>query len=603
MPRKFLKRSVKTLVAGTVLALLSSCTQIQKPAQEPFFAVTPPPPKQELRWSNGKLPKSLDPARAAAAPESDIVRAVFEGLTDINARTYEAVPAVAEKWSSSDDKRIWTFQLRRDARWSNGKRVTAADFESAWKRLATLGDKVAHRELVQNIVGLKTQKPTTPPAEDPIIRDDPFKADPQIQNSTRPFRPAQTAPSPKPAETNPQQTPPTANSDGTQLQKIGVEAVNDSTLKVTLELPDKDFPKLVADPIFRPVYGDGSRFENDPLDKNVITNGAFEVANAGKDGVTLDRSEKYWNKADVELERIHFVPKDTAEAALDAYKKGEIDAITNADFEPLALKLLAPYEDFRKTTHGALNYYEVNTRNAPFGDRRVREALAIAIDRDRLSDVELEGATRPAGNFLPLNSDRGRKLMLDVQKARDLLGKAGFASGEGFPKIRLVINRNDTQQRVARAVAKMWKDNLNVDTEVIVKETSEIEAVRAAGEYDLLRRGVVLPTVDELVGLSSIFGTPIKTPEVMTDGSTPAARKDERSGPSDPALTDTNLPTALPTVVLLTEEDALYELNAVPLYFPVSYSLVKPYVKGFEINGLDAPSLRDVSIDSNWQPK
>ena len=104
------------------------------------------------------MPKSIDPARAAAAPETDIVRAIFEGLTEIDAKTLNAIPAVAEKWSASDDKRVWTFQLRKDARWSNGKHVTADDFVLSWKRLASLGDITAHRELIQNIVGLKAEK-------------------------------------------------------------------------------------------------------------------------------------------------------------------------------------------------------------------------------------------------------------------------------------------------------------------------------------------------------------------------------------------------------------------------------------------------------------
>lgn len=576
-----------------------SCTQIEKPVQEPFFAVTPPPPKQELRWSNGKLPKSLDPARAAAAPESDIVRAVFEGLTDINTKTFEAVPAVAEKWTSSDDKRIWTFQLRKDARWSNGKRVTAEDFETSWKRLATLGDKVAHRELVQNIVGFRVEKPIPPTT--PESTSDLLNANIAIENNARARRQSSglTVPQPQIEDTEP---PPPNPRSKTEAAKIGVEAVNDLTLKVTLEHPDKDFPKLVADPVFRPIYGDGVEFETDPLDESVVTNGAFDVSDTGKDGVVVDKSDTYWDKKSVALERVHFVPKETAEAALDAYKKGEVDAVSNAEFEPVAQKLLAPYEDFKKTTHSALNFYEFNTKIAPFSDRRIREALTTAIDRDRLSDGELEGSTRPAGNFLPLNGDHGKKVLLDVVKARDLLDKAGYPDGVGFPQIRLVINRNETQQRVARVVAKMWKDNLNLDTLVVVKESSEMEAMRASGEYDLIRRGVVLPTLDEMAGLTAIFGTAIRIQSPPVELLPTPQKRDERGGPFDPNESNETLPTQ-PAVAVMNEEDALYELNALPLYFPVSYSLVKPYVKGFDVNGLDAPSLKDVSIDSGWQPK
>lgn len=612
------------LIFGFIALIVTSCTHIQQPAAEPFFAVSPPPLKQEFRWSNGKMPKSLDPARAAAAPETDVVRAIFEGLTEIDSKTLEAVPAVAEKWTTSDDKRVWTFQLRKDARWSNGKHVTADDFVISWKRLASLGDKTAHRELIQNIIGLKTQKPGLVP---PAIDSSDFQRAPakvpettlhnetggtnlggKLQRAHTPDAPDEPVVRHDEADRPNQVEPVTA-------KKIGVESVGGSTLKVTLELPDKDFPKLAASPIFRPVYGDGAEFESDPLDSGVVTNGAFTVADVGTDGVALDRSDTYWNKTSVNLDHVQFVPKENAEAALEAYKNGEIDAVTNAEFEPLALKLLAPFQDFRQTTHSALNFYEFNTKNVPFNDRRIREALAIAIDRERLTDGELAGSAQPATSFLPLGSNRTVRLSLNVEKARGLLAIAGFPNGANFPQVRLVINRNDTQQRVARTVARMWKQNLNLDTKIIVKEIADVEAVKTAGEFDLIRRGVVLPTVDEMVSLTSVFGPAVKPDDVspkerrldetpQPDGSLPPKMNGKKGGPSDGEniaenpVNDSKAPITLPS-----EDAALYELNAIPLYFPMSYSLVKPYVRGFEISGLDAALLEDVSIDNDWQPK
>jgi len=94
-----------SILTACLCVLLSACAEIQRPEPEPFYAETTPPAKQEFRWSNGKAVKSFDPARAAAAPETDIVRALFEGLTDIDAKTLKEVPAVAEKWTSSADLR------------------------------------------------------------------------------------------------------------------------------------------------------------------------------------------------------------------------------------------------------------------------------------------------------------------------------------------------------------------------------------------------------------------------------------------------------------------------------------------------------------------
>jgi oligopeptide transport system substrate-binding protein len=609
MPERF----SRTVLLALISFVFTACTQLEKPVADPFYAETKPPPKQEFRWSNGKMPKSFDPARASSPPETDIVRAVFDGLTDIDAKSLDVKPAVAEKWTSSEDLKTWTFILRADAKWSNGKPVTAEDFVRSWRRLAEMGDAVAHKALLNNITGFPLKK-----SEAPVIL---HEAPDFLLNSLQPQTPPLLAATPElPNSSNPAAPAPTtgenANTAESRVESIpsvestlGVKAEDARTLKVTLSLPDKDFPKLVTNPIFRPVYGDGKDLETGKLNANIVTNGAFRISAAGPDGVALDRSENYWNQHAIKLEQVRFVPKDNAESALEAYRAGEIDAVTNAEFSPLVLKLLEPYEDFRRTTHGALNFYEINFEKAPFDDRRVRQALAISIERERLTDGELEGSTQPAFRFLPFGAKSAAKLTQDKDLARDLLEEAGFPGGAGFPVIKLLVNRNDTQQRIARSVARMWKQNLNLGTEIIVKETAEIETARASGDYDIVRRGVVLSTADEVTNFMTIFGSrrpgskTVHEPGSDEKGalgnkSDLTAKEKEnlrRSGDSSPEYDTFGL--------ILSEEEALYELWAIPLYFPTSYSLVKPYVSGFAMNSLDAPSLNDVVIDNEWQPK
>src|SRR5688500_9924264 len=130
-----------TLFGLVAVSDFSSCTELKRPEPNPYLSETQPPPKQEFRWANGGMPKSLDPARAFAAPETDVVRAIYEGLTEVDSKTLEAIPGVAEKWSVSADGKTWTFTLREDAKWSNGKAVTANDFVRSWNRLLDLGDR------------------------------------------------------------------------------------------------------------------------------------------------------------------------------------------------------------------------------------------------------------------------------------------------------------------------------------------------------------------------------------------------------------------------------------------------------------------------------
>jgi oligopeptide transport system substrate-binding protein len=575
-----------TLVMVVCLQIfLLACGELEKPKTEPYYAETTPPRKQEFRWSNGNAPKSLDPAFAAAPPETDVVRAIFEGLTELNPETLEAVPAVAEKWVSSEDHRTWTFHLRPDARWSNGRPVTAHDFVRSWKRLGEFGERAAYPNLLRNIVGFPLDQPKS---ERPALELVPSQGEPLPP----PLRSSANSPN---ANSNSNAN---LNRSGPAPAVFGVSAVDAVTLQVSLVTGDKDLPKLLANPMFRPVSGEGKDLANTAGATGLVTNGAFSISGVDADGLTLRRSDTYWNRASVILENVRLVSTASAEQALEAYKSGEIDAITNASFEPLALKLLEPFEDFRQRTHAAINFYEINYGKPPFDDRRVREALAISIERERLTEGEMEGRTQPALSFLPFSRNADAVIVQDKERARELLAEAGFPGGQNFPVVRLVINRNDTQQRVARAVARMWKQNLNIETEIIAKENAEVEAARYAGDFDLVRRNAVFPTADELMGILAIL-EPAKSPTVETSTGAGAAgveAADSKAAAADPSAQDQ--PDAA-----TTEANAIYELWAIPLYFPTSHSLVKPYVSGFDTNSLDAPLLQKVAINNDWQPK
>jgi oligopeptide transport system substrate-binding protein len=259
-----------------------------------------------------------------------------------------------------------------------------------------------------------------------------------------------------------------------------------------------------------------------------------------------------------------------------------------------------------------LNYYEFNRKHPPFDDVRVREALAIAIDRERLSADEMDGSTLPAFTFLPLTQEI--EFTHNVEKAKLLLSEKGFPNGKNFPKVKLLISKNDIQKRIANAVADMWKKNLNIDTEIIIESRADFDKAEAEDNYDVIRRGVVLPTTSETVNMMAIFSTlnkEISKPKTKNENLSNANANLEVAGTHAEANSNENSETnsqisneeekQLAEKPILTEEEAVKEIPAIPLYYPTSYSLVKPYVKGFENNVLDAPSLKKVEIDQNWQ--
>src|SRR5688572_28899543 len=171
----------------------SGCVTGDEPST--YYGNVVAPGAQEFRWSDGGLPQTFDPAFAAAPPDTDAVRALFEGLTDYDPKTLAPVPAVATRWESSADGRVWTFYLRDNARWSNGDRVTAGDFVRSWERTLKIGPLAPHTELLTNIEGATESTATEQP---------------QPNNQPSP------QPSPEPLQ-------------------FGARAVNDQVLEVTLQ--------------------------------------------------------------------------------------------------------------------------------------------------------------------------------------------------------------------------------------------------------------------------------------------------------------------------------------------------------------------------------
>ncbi|HEX3280904.1 MAG TPA: peptide ABC transporter substrate-binding protein [Pyrinomonadaceae bacterium] len=543
---------------------------------EPYYGRIVVPQSQQFRWSDGGLPQTFDPAFAAAPPDTDLVRAIFEGLTDYDPQTLMPVPAVATKWEATNGGRTWTFYLRDDARWSNGSVVTAADFVRSWQRTVKLGELAPHTDLLANIEGAER------------------KAVVAVHAPTQPApAPHSTGSTPAATEAEP---------------SFGAEALSDRVLRVHLRRPDMNFPALVAHPVFRPVKLAADAPAGKLSASGLLSNGAFSVAQTDNERVLLARAENYWDKQQVTLQSVEFVGARDTESALAAYRSGNVDAVTNAALEPLAIKLLAPYADFRRATFGALTYYTFNKTHAPFDDVRVREALAIAIDRDRISADDTGGATEPAKQFLPQTPTEAPKTVVgksdmlekDEERARQLLAEAGFPNGDNFPVVRLLVNRNEQQRLVAQAIAAMWLNVLNIQTELVIRNWDDYEAAIRTGDFDVVRRGIVMQTTDELTNIRTLFGENYQRTTAANETERLNQPGGEASDRSKSAITASRSSTAFPAID--TEAQALNDLSAMPIYFASSYALVKPYVTGFDANILDAPSLKKVRIDGNWKP-
>src|SRR5215204_5271581 len=167
-PRKSAAKAICSLLLAACLTH-AGCFSAAEPST--YYGKVVTPRSQEFRWSNGGLPQTFDPAFAAAPPDTDAVRALFEGLTDYDPRTLAPVLAVATRWEASNDNRVWTFYLRDNARWSNGEKVTAGDFVRSWERTLKIGPLAPHTELLTNIEGaVPDVQPVKPRAQPPPHR-------------------------------------------------------------------------------------------------------------------------------------------------------------------------------------------------------------------------------------------------------------------------------------------------------------------------------------------------------------------------------------------------------------------------------------------------
>jgi oligopeptide transport system substrate-binding protein len=219
-----------------------------------------------------------------------------------------------------------------------------------------------------------------------------------------------------------------------------------------------------------------------------------------------------------------------------------------------------------------VNLYEFNTDVAPFNDEKVREAFSLALERDRLVQKETAGAMSPATSLVPF-IDSFVMTEENADKAKRLLAEAGFPDGRDFPSVTLVVNRNDLQLRIARAAVRAWKSALGVEVQIEIKELKDIEPTRDAGTFNIIRRGIVFPTASEKIARELIFDS---------------QRADETPRASKPDIGE--------NISEEKTENREVPFKSIALYFPRSYSLVKPSVDGFSINLFGATPVKKVSV-------
>ncbi|MEX2950259.1 ABC transporter substrate-binding protein [Serratia fonticola] len=488
-------------------------------------------PLQRMVINNGSEVASLDPHKVEGTPESNIILNLLEGLVSTDANGHLA-PAVAESWENTDYQ-TWTFHLRPGAVWSDGSPVTAQDFVYSWQRLADpkTGSPYAsylQYARIENIDAILAGK--------------------------------------KPPES------------------LGVSAIDDKTLKVTLSEPVPYFVSMLSHTSMKPVkqavvekFGDKWT-----LPQNYVGNGAYRLSEwVVNERIVLERSPSYWNNSKTVIEQATFLPLSSEVSDINRYRSGEID-ITNSAIPPnlyAKMKREIP-EQLHVNPYLCTFYYEINNQRAPFTDERVRAAVKLTLDRDIIANKIMGQGQIPAYSFTPTFTEGGNFSQPEWagwtqekrnEEAKKLLAQAGFTAEKPL-KFTLLYNTSDQNKQQAIAAASMWKKNLGAQVTLQNQEWKTSLQSRHEGQFDVARAtwcgdyNEPSAFLNMLLSNSSNNTFFYKSPafDALMASTLKASDATARSAIYQQAET------------LLDKDSAL-----IPVYYRVSARLVKPTVGGF----------------------
>ncbi|MEM8562997.1 MAG: peptide ABC transporter substrate-binding protein, partial [Pseudomonadota bacterium] len=495
-------------------------------------------------FGNSTEPQSLDPHVMSGQPEVNIARALFEGLVTRNPITMDMDPGVAQRWTISEDGKVYTFYLNPEARWSNGDPVTATDFVWSITRSIhpLMGNQVAYTLF-------------------PIL-------------NARAFGTGELA-------------------DETLL---GIQALDTHTLQINLENPDPFFLETLGTYPAYPVHRATVEAHGEPTDRftrwtraeNFVGNGAFTLSEwLLNRRLTVTKSETYWDAERVKLNQVVFYPIENLVSEEKMFRTGQLHFTNQVPVSKIPWYRDLPDSPYHQGPQQGTYFLSLNIKREPLTDLRVRQALAMAIDRDRLISSILYGTAVPSAAMVPLDTPGYRSppgAAYNPEKAKALLAEAGFPDGEGWPGLEYLYNTNEQHRSIAVALQQMWKDTLNIDITLVNQEWKVYLDTTNEKNYDMARMGWLASTFDPLIFLDIFTSTSGINRTNFAD-----ARFDKLVKELIPRSVDDDRRLALTQEA---EAIVLDNVPAIPLYNYMTKHLVQPSVTGAPSNELDIQNFK-----------
>lgn len=528
------------------LVFISGCKD-RKPTADATPGIASAVPKKILQFGNGGEPQFVDPQLATGVPEHALLRALFEGLVNQGPDDDVPLPGVAERWEVSPDNLTYTFHLRADAKWTDGKPITSQDFLRSYQRILTPTLAADYVYMLFVVKG----------AEDFF------------------------------------------HGKITDFAATGFQAPDEHTLILVLEKPAPFLLNALIHEAWYPVpihviekLGKvGERNVDWTRPEHFVGNGPFRMKEwLPNQKLVVERSPTYWDRGHVKLDEIHFHAVELADTEERMFRAGQLHVTNQVPVTKLAT--------YRRDFPAALKiepwcgtyFYRFNTAHKPLDDVRVRRALALAVDRERLVNNVTLGGEPPAYALVPPNTagyTSEVRLKGDVEEAKRLLAEAGYPGGKGFPHLDILYNTLEKHRSIAEALQEMWRRNLGIDVGLYNEEWKVYLADQKSINFSIQRAGWLADYVDPHV-FFDLWGS--NSTNNCTHWTNPEYDRLLK------AALDTKTNEERYAVYRKMEKIIIDELPILPLYYYTSARLVSPKVRGYRITVLDSYPWKDVDF-------
>jgi oligopeptide transport system substrate-binding protein len=481
-------------------------------------------------------PPTLDWNMATDNVSFTVITNLMEGLTEYD-QNLKPRSSISKHWDISPNGKIYTFYLREDVHWSDGKAVTAYDFEYSWKRLLNPLTAAEYAYFLYDVVN--AYEYNTGQINDPSL--------------------------------------------------VGVRALNSTVLQVHLNKPIVYFPSITTFMVTFPIRQDIVERYGDKWTEpeNIVTNGPFRLIEWRHEyKLRLKTNQKYYGRQP-SLDEIRFFIVNVPTTALSLYETGDLELV---NLPPEAIKSYASSAEYVRQPLLRGYYYGFNTEKTPFNITRIRRAFSMAIDREEIPRI-LQGGQIATSSWIPpgmFGYDPSIGFEFNPIKARKLLAEAGYPGGKGLPGIIATYNTNPVHTLIAENLQAQWKRNLGITVDLDNQEW-KVYLKRLKTDTPALFRlgwGADYPDPDNFMVLftsdsgnnnthwgNSYYDDLIAKAAVERD----PLQRQKLYGQAQQ---------------ILVEEDAVI----MPLFIAAQNILVKPYVTGIQFNAMELLYLKNIQL-------